>query len=73
MAERDGQGKTRVHRVLTGDYSKRVGRWAPSTLAAGQAFQPPQPLFKKLDDSVVADELARLEQDNSTAPERKHS
>jgi methionyl-tRNA synthetase len=73
MAERAAGGETRTHRVLTGDYSKREGRWAPSALAAGQSFQPPQPLFKKLDDSVVAEELARLEQESGTAPERKHS
>jgi methionyl-tRNA synthetase len=73
MAERTAGGETRTHRVLTGDYSKREGRWVPSALAAGQPFQPPQPLFKKLDDSVVAEELARLEQESGTAPERKHS
>ncbi|HNP72313.1 MAG TPA: methionine--tRNA ligase [Kouleothrix sp.] len=56
-AEEDGSS----HRVLTGDYASWVGRWQPSELPVGQALQPPAPLFKKLDESVVADELARLE------------
>ncbi|MDH5752674.1 MAG: methionine--tRNA ligase [Deltaproteobacteria bacterium] len=49
------------HRVLTGDYHKRVGTWRPTALPPGQALQDPQPLFKKLDDSVVTEELARME------------
>ena len=48
------------HRVLTGDYATWVGEWAPSALPPGQKLQQPAPLFKKLDDSVVAEELARL-------------
>jgi methionyl-tRNA synthetase len=60
VTEQD-HGQPRVHRVLTGDYSKREGRWEPSKLRPGQKLLPPQPLFKKLDESVVAEELARLE------------
>ena len=48
------------HRVLTGDYETWVGEWAPSALPPGQKLQQPVPLFKKLDESVVAEELARL-------------
>jgi methionyl-tRNA synthetase len=48
------------HRVLTGDYETWVGAWAPSALPPGQKLQQPVPLFKKLDESVVAEELARL-------------
>src|SRR6266545_2205745 len=55
-AEEDGS----THRVLTGDYDTWIGRWAPSALPVGQKLQQPAPLFKKLDESVVADELARL-------------
>lgn len=51
-----------VHRGLTGDYSNWRGRWQPSALPAGQALREPQPLFKKLDEQVVAEELARMEQ-----------
>jgi methionyl-tRNA synthetase len=63
FAEVDEDG--RRHRVLTGDYAAgpggRVGRWAPGKLPPGQALPPPQPLFRKLEDSVVEEELARLE------------
>jgi methionyl-tRNA synthetase len=48
------------HRVLTGDYATWIGRWAPSALPVGQKLLPPAPLFKKLDESVVEQELARL-------------
>ncbi len=54
--EEDGQS----HRVLTGDYAGWVGRWATPQLPVGQALREPKPLFKKLDEQVVADELARL-------------
>lgn len=57
-SESDGSS----HRVLTGDYASWVGRWEPSQLPVGQPLAPPAPLFKKLDESVVAEELARLEQ-----------
>jgi methionyl-tRNA synthetase len=56
----DEGGET--HTVLTGDYASWVGRWAPSDLAAGQALQKPQPLYRKLDSAIVDDELARMEQ-----------
>lgn len=49
-----------THRVLTGDYDAWAGRWAPSALAPGQALQPPTPLFKKLDESLIEQELARM-------------
>ncbi len=48
------------HRVLTGAYQTWQGRWAVSQLPAGQALCEPKPLFRKLDDAVVAEELARL-------------
>ncbi|HKJ00101.1 MAG TPA: methionine--tRNA ligase [bacterium] len=51
----------RAHLILTGDYAQRVGSWAPVELPAGQRLGTPVPLFKKLDDSVVDEELARLE------------
>jgi methionyl-tRNA synthetase len=50
-----------THRVLTGDYQSWGGRWEPSRLAPGQPLQPPAPLFKKLDEALVEQELARLE------------
>lgn len=49
------------HRVLTGDYTSWVGTWAPPELPIGQALREPKPLFKKLDEKVIEEELARLE------------
>jgi len=61
--EEDG----RSHEVLTGDYSKWVGRWQPSELRPGQLLLEPAPLFRKLDDSVVEEELARMRRDSDAA------
>ncbi len=36
------------------------GKWAPSQLQPGQALQKPEPLFRKLDESLVEEERARL-------------
>ncbi|MEI7770606.1 MAG: methionine--tRNA ligase [Chloroflexales bacterium] len=49
------------HRVLTGDYTAWVGRWEIGDLPVGQALREPRPLFKKLDEKVVEEELARLD------------
>jgi methionyl-tRNA synthetase len=54
------QEETRSHRALTYDHSGAVGTWAASELPAGQALREPAPLFKKLDESVVEEETARL-------------
>ena len=40
--------------------SNAVGKWEPSQLEPGQAFNSPQPLFKKLDIKIVEEERARL-------------
>ncbi len=56
--EPESNGKT--HRVLTGDYPSWIGRWEPASLPPGQTLQTPAPLFKKLDEKVVAEELARM-------------
>ena len=45
--------------VLTGDYT--VGaRWESVPIEAGRALAAPTPVFRKLDPSVVEEELARL-------------
>jgi methionyl-tRNA synthetase len=45
--------------VLTGDYT--VGaRWESVPLEAGRPIAPPKPVFRKLDPSIVEEELARL-------------
>jgi methionyl-tRNA synthetase len=49
-----------THRTLTGDYDSWVGRWEPTRLPIGQRLQPPVPLFDKLDESVIEEELTRL-------------
>lgn len=53
--------KSRSHLALTYDHSGAVGTWAKSALLPGQALREPTPLFKKLDESVVEGETARLE------------
>ena len=50
----------RTHEVLTGDYASWVGRWEPSALRPGQPLAEPRPLFRKLDESVVEEELRRM-------------
>jgi methionyl-tRNA synthetase len=48
------------HTVLRYDPQKGRGRWEPSQLPAGQVLNQPAPLFKKLDESIVEEERARL-------------
>ncbi len=48
------------HEVLRYLPDKATGRWEPSQLPEGQPLQKPTPLFRKLDESVVAEERARL-------------
>ncbi|MBV1849199.1 methionine--tRNA ligase [Catellatospora tritici] len=46
--------------ILTGDYT--VGaKWEPRALAPGTPLTAPTPVFRKLDPSIVEEELARLE------------
>ncbi|HEU4948673.1 MAG TPA: methionine--tRNA ligase [Kribbella sp.] len=45
--------------VITGDYGNQPG-WASRPVVPGTPVPPPQPVFTKLDLSVVDDELARL-------------
>ena len=49
-----------THEILTGDYASWVGRWEPSALRPGQLLAEPRPLFRKLDESVVEEELRRM-------------
>jgi len=50
------------HTVLRYNGEKATGRWEPSQLAPGQALQQPQPLFRKLEAKIIAEERARLGQ-----------
>jgi methionyl-tRNA synthetase len=47
--------------VLTGDYQTQAA-WRSTPIAAGRRLDAPSPIFAKLDDSVVDEELARLEE-----------
>jgi methionyl-tRNA synthetase len=50
----------KTHRGLTYNGETAVGQWSRSEIPVGRILPKPQPLFKKLDASVVEDELARL-------------
>ena len=52
--------ETRAHEALTYDHSGAIGTWTLSALPPGQALRPPAPLFKKLDESSIDEEYARL-------------
>jgi methionyl-tRNA synthetase len=54
--EEDGN----THEALVYDPPTAKVSWAPSSLPAGQALREPEPLFKKLDESIVEEEVARL-------------
>jgi methionyl-tRNA synthetase len=46
--------------VLTGEYDEAAARWESRPVVAGTRIETPQPVFKKLDPSIVDEELARL-------------
>ncbi len=48
------------HTVLHYIPSDASGLWVPSAIQAGQTLRKPEPLFRKLDESIVAEERARL-------------
>jgi len=50
------------HLGLTYHYESDGDRWHPSELRPAQALLPPKPLFVKLEQKMVDDELARLGQ-----------
>jgi methionyl-tRNA synthetase len=55
----------RVHEALCYDDSGATGEWKASHLPPGQPLRQPEPLFKKLDRSVVEKERERLGQADS--------
>jgi methionyl-tRNA synthetase len=63
--EREEDGST--HMVLTGDYGDWVGRWAPSELEPGQKLREPVALYRKLEPSIVDEELRRMDPDADAA------
>jgi len=48
------------HDVLRYDRRRATGHWQVDTLPAGRPLERPTPLFEKLDESVVDDEIARM-------------
>ena len=48
--------------VLTGDYrvGENVAAWGSAPIVPGTPVPPAVPVFRKLDDAVVAEELDRL-------------
>jgi methionyl-tRNA synthetase len=52
--------------VITGDYATSA-RWESTPLQVGTPVEPPTPLFTKLDDSIVAEELARMAENSADA------
>jgi methionyl-tRNA synthetase len=48
------------HQVLRYNPEVAAGRWEPSQLPTGQPLVVPEPLFRKLDESVIEEERARL-------------
>lgn len=54
------QEKTRGHDALIYHGEEAVGRWTPTDINSGQALREPEALVKKLDDTVVEQELEAL-------------
>jgi methionyl-tRNA synthetase len=55
----DALGEHNVLRYRAGEIGNTPG-WKPSELQTGQKLNPPAPLFKKLEESVIEEERARL-------------
>ncbi|WP_019135088.1 methionine--tRNA ligase [Cellulomonas massiliensis] len=58
----DLDDESRRYPVITGDYrlGETVAPWAPRAVVPGTPVGPPSPVFTKLDDSVVEEEIARV-------------
>lgn len=55
---RNDDGSERTYPIITGDYSK-APTWERHPVEVGRKVDKPTPVFVKLDDSVVDEELAR--------------
>ncbi len=60
LVVREFSEATRSHQALTYDDTNAIGRWERNDIPAGRTLPKPTALFKKLDASIVADELSRL-------------
>lgn len=59
IVEAVGEGEA-AHEVLRYDDRDARGRWRYETLPAGRPLEKPKPLFKKLDESLIDEELERM-------------
>jgi len=50
----------REYPIIEGDYSAQHGTWKRLDLVAGTPVPPPVPIFTKLDDDIVEQELERM-------------
>ena len=55
---------SRAYPIITGDYElgRTVAPWSSTPLVPGTPVAKPSPVFTKLDDSIVEEELERLRQ-----------
>ncbi|WP_062077955.1 methionine--tRNA ligase [Demequina globuliformis] len=54
----------RHYPVIQGDYSAVANTWSRNEVVPGTPVAQPSPIFVKLDDSIVEDELARMRGDD---------
>jgi methionyl-tRNA synthetase len=52
--------------VIQGDYDAAAARWESIPIEVGTPLQAPTVIFRKLDPSIVEEELARLEAEATT-------
>ncbi|MPV48677.1 methionine--tRNA ligase [Pseudactinotalea sp. HY160] len=55
---------TRSYPIITGDYGASRGTWHRTPLVPGTPVGKPTPVFTKLEESMVAEELERLREQN---------
>ncbi len=56
-----GKDEPTTYPVITGDYADNTAVWTSVPIRPGTPLSRPEPLFAKLDPSIVDEELARLE------------
>jgi methionyl-tRNA synthetase len=56
-------GSDAPYLVITGSYASAAARWESTPLVPGTPLAAPTPIFRKLDPSIVDDELRRLADD----------
>ena len=61
-------GSDAPYLVITGSYANAAARWGSTPLVPGTPLAPPTPIFRKLDPSIVDDELRRLGGDPALDP-----